>query len=93
MAKGSQAKENLIARIVENLPDGTYIGCYDKKHYFWSQEDGEKIQVCMSLTCPKTPIETENMEDSEDGVIISDSPKFTEEEQMRIQNLFESCGL
>lgn len=55
-ARGNKAKENLINKIIESLPQGTYVGCYDKKYYFWSEEDGEKIQVAFSLTVPKNPV-------------------------------------
>ena len=52
MAKGNQAKENFINKIISENKD-IYIGCYEKKHYFWSTENGEKIQVAITMTCPK----------------------------------------
>lgn len=57
MAKGAKAKDNLIKKIIAAVGDN-YIGEYDKKYYFWSEEDGENIQVSISMTCPKNPIVT-----------------------------------
>ena len=56
MAKGTLAKDNLIKLMAASLPAGTYIGEFDKKHYFWSEEGGEKVQIAISMTCPKTPV-------------------------------------
>lgn len=55
-AKGTEAKEKLIKSFIEASGDN-YIGISDKKYYFWSFENGEKVQVAVSLTCPKTPVE------------------------------------
>ena len=55
-AKGTLAKENLIKKMAAALPAGTYIGEFDKKHYFWSEENGEKMQIAISMTCPKNPV-------------------------------------
>lgn len=57
MAKGNKAKENLMNRMIEALKD-SYVGTEDgKKFYFTSEEDGMPMQVCVSMTCPKTPFE------------------------------------
>ena len=56
-AKGSIAKDNLIKRFATAVGDD-YIGTSDdgKKFYFWSAENGEKVQVAVSMTVPKTPV-------------------------------------
>lgn len=55
MAKGTIAKENLMARFKMALGND-YIGTEDdKKFYFWSTENGEKVQVAITMTVPKTP--------------------------------------
>ena len=56
MAKGSIAKENLIKRFVTAVGED-FICEKDKKFYFWSTENGERVQVAVSMTVPKTPIE------------------------------------
>lgn len=56
MAKGSIAKENLIKRFAAAVGED-YICEKDKKFYFWSTENGERVQVAIALTVPKTPVE------------------------------------
>lgn len=56
MARGSIAKENLIKRFATAVGDD-FICERDKKFYFWSTENGERIQVAVSMTVPKTPVE------------------------------------
>ena len=58
-AKGTIAKEN-VAKAIANAFGSNYLGEYDKKYYVWSEENGEKVQVAISMTCPKTPIGNEN---------------------------------
>ena len=55
MAKGAQAKEALIKRFAAAV-GADYCGEADKKYYFWSQENGERVQIAVSMTCPKTPV-------------------------------------
>lgn len=44
-----------------------WIGEVDKKYYVWSQENGSKIQVCISMTIPKNPVGEENVQPSIGG--------------------------
>ena len=53
MAKGNFAKEEVMKKIIECFgQDQAFI--YDKKLYITTKEDGAPIQVCLTLTCPKT---------------------------------------
>lgn len=61
MAKGTLAKQNLIKRFATVLGKD-YLGTDGTKHYFMSEENGEKIQVAISMTCPKTPFGGSNGE-------------------------------
>ena len=55
MARGNQAKAEVIEKIIETFgQDNTIL--YDKKLYITTKEDGAPIQVCLSLTCPKTMV-------------------------------------
>ena len=56
MAKGQEAKDRVVKKIQE-IFGADFIGEYDKKIYVYSQEKGEKMQVAISLTCPKVPID------------------------------------
>ena len=107
MAKGNEAKEKLINKIIDAL--GTsYQGNYDKKYYFTEQENGEQIQIAISLTCPKTLIEFDNSIQTTSGDWdFSDEPKvnntvavanaapaeITEEEKQNLADLMARLGL
>lgn len=56
--KGTVAKAKVIEKIKEAL-GADFIGEVDKKVYVWADDGGEKIQVALSLTCPKVPIEVD----------------------------------
>jgi hypothetical protein len=55
MAKGTIAKQNVINKIAQSF-GADYIGEVDKKIYVWAEENGEKVQIALSLTCPKTAV-------------------------------------
>lgn len=55
MAKGAEAKANVVKKIQAAF-GADFVGEYDKKIYVWAQENGEKIQIAISMTCPKNPI-------------------------------------
>ena len=56
MARGNDAKNEVIRRLQEAF-GSDYIGEVDKKHYVWANENGEKLQIAIALTCPKTFVE------------------------------------
>ena len=67
MARGSVAKEEITKKIIEFFGQDKAI-VYDKKIYITTQEDGAPIQVCLSLTCPKTMVGV-------DAVVTTEVPK------------------
>ena len=106
MAKGNIAKENLINKIIESLGE-SYLGTYDKKYYFVMPENGEKVQIAISMTWPKTPVEFATTSDDGGDWDFSDSkPKttpiavsnaapaeITEAEKQNIADLMARLGL
>ena len=52
MAKGNIAKQNVAKKIAEVF-GSDFVGEFDKKLYLWSEENGEKVQIAISMTCPK----------------------------------------
>lgn len=100
MAKGNVAKVNLMNKIIAALGND-YIGEFDKKHYFLSEENGEMIQVAISMTCPKVPIETGAVSApkvTESNVLNfeempSPEVKITDEEKKNIAELMARLGL
>lgn len=61
MARGSEAKEWVAKKIIECFGQENVIE-YDKKLYITTKENGEKIQVALTLTCPKTLISPSGVE-------------------------------
>lgn len=56
MAKGAIAKDTLMKRFITAV-GADYCGTEDgKKFYFMSTENGERVQVAVSMTVPKTPV-------------------------------------
>lgn len=103
MARGAEAKENLINKII-SAPNIEYIGEYDKKHYFWSEENGEKIQIAIAMTCPKNPVavidnniggdlDFENMDKAEVRPTTFEPAEITQEEKDKVAELIEKLGL
>ena len=56
MAKGALAKEDVAKKLAAAF-GADYLGEYDKKYYVYGYENGEKVQIAIAMTCPKTPVE------------------------------------
>ena len=103
MAAGTEAKEKIINKIIAALGEA-YIGEYDKKYYFLSEENGTKKQVAISLTCPKNPIGTVDMSSAfGDGLDFEAEPvvaqtkfepaEITQEEKDTLAEMLKRLGL
>lgn len=62
-AKGNVAKATVIEKIKEIFGEN-FIAEVDKKAYVWADDGGERIQIAITLTCPKVPIEAPNVSTS-----------------------------
>ena len=101
-AKGTIAKEQVIKKLQEAFGED-FIGEYDKKIYVYAKENGEKVQVALSLTCPKVPIAAFgivpsgklNFEEPEKNIAVAAQPtvEYTAEERKNIEDLLASLGL
>ena len=104
MAKGAIAKQNVINKLQAAF-GADYIGEYDKKWYVWSQEKGERVQIAISLTCPKVPVEVSNAPVAGDFNFEDDAPttvvaaggfqpaEITEDERDKVRDLMKVLGL
>lgn len=100
MAKGAVAKENAAKKMAEVF-GSNWIGEYDKKYYIWSEENGEKVQIAISMTCPKTPIGKagaavdSNVLNFEDSVASGGDTKvdITPDEKKNVADLMARLGL
>ena len=107
MARGAIGKQNVINKIKEAF--GTdFIGEYDKKIYVFANDGGEQVQIAISLTCPKNPIQVDASVSLDDGdfdftddtpktskIAVSAAPpaEISEEEKKNIAELMAKLGL
>ncbi len=104
MAKGSIAKEKVEQKIIEAFGDD-FVGISDKKLYVWAEENGERIQVALTLTCPKVMIgggskpEVTSIADSQElnfetmGTITETKSVISEDEKKNIEELMARLNL
>ena len=107
MAKGTIAKQAVIAKLADAFGKD-FIGEHDKKIYVWANDGGEMVQIAMSLTCPKNPIQVDMTVTTSIGDWdFSDNPKvnttvavvnaapaeITAEEKANIADLMAKLGL
>ena len=57
-ARGSLAKEEVAKKIIECFGRENVIEA-DKKLYINTKENGERLQICIALTCPKNLVGVE----------------------------------
>lgn len=104
MARGTIGKQNVINKIKQAF-GADFIGEYDKKLYVWATENGERIQIALSLTCPKVPVAISdnpttgdfNFEDDAPNVVVAagayQPAEITKEERERVNDLMKRLGL
>lgn len=106
MARGNTAKDNVV-KVLKQAFGEDWIGEYSKKYYVWTKENGERIQIAISLTCPKVQIEVADAPVAGDFDFEDDAPanlvaqassestpaQISDEERARINELMAKLGL
>lgn len=104
MAKGANAKVEVQKKIAQAFGNN-YIGEYDKKIYVWANDGGETVQIAISLTCPKVPVEISaapvtgdfNFEDDTPNVVVAagayQPAEISVEERARVNDLMKMLDL
>ena len=104
MAKGNIAKERVMKKIQEAF-GADYVGEYDKKIYLWADDGGNKVQIAISLTCPKVyrgveetgPSELSFDDDETAAASVAENTfqpaEITKEEQDTLEALMKRLGL
>lgn len=102
MAKGTIAKEVITKKLKEAF-GADFIGEVDKKIYIQAPENGEMVQIAISMTCPKTPVAVSNgpavrngMIDFEaEGTLVAPaaSTEISTEERETIEEMMKRLGL
>ena len=105
MAKGTIGKQQVADKIKAAFGQD-WIGEYDKKYYVWATENGERIQIAISMTCPKVQVEIAapttatgdfNFEDDAPAAPIVATgfapAEITDEERARVVEMMKALGL
>lgn len=102
--RGTNAKENIIKKLEASFGED-FVGVFDKKVYLWADDGGEKVQIALAMTCPKTnvsPVKTYRdggLDFGEEASAAAVAPKqftpaeFTQEERDIINELVNSLGI
>lgn len=106
MAKGAIAKELVEKKIIAAF-GADYVGTVDKKIYVQAMENGESVQIAISLTCPKIPITVDNtvqigdynFEDPTPSIVTTSAAggfvaaEISDEERANVAALMSRLGL
>ena len=98
MARGSIAKEN-VENIIKQAFGEDFVTVQDKKLYVWANDGGERVQISISLTCPKTFVgeESGKLEFAADANPVEASDftpaAITKEETETLEALMKKFGL
>lgn len=102
MAKGAIAKKEIMQKIIEMFP-GSFLYNNDKEVRINSTEEGNPVQIKITLTCAKIPVENESENVSKifkkmnsNAIEFKDTPKPqdivepTEEEKANLKVLLDN---
>lgn len=102
MAKGAKVKAEVYKKILEMFP-GSFMYNSDKELRIPVTEDGEPIQLKLTLTVSKTPVENDNAvataAEQDEGSFPSPvgspaaTPQVSDEEKQTLQAMMERLGL
>lgn len=92
MARGDAAKVQ-VGNMIRQAFGANYVGYADRKHYVWANDGVEKVQIAISLTCPKTGIDGGSAIITSGGRDFSEPAQISEKEQQDILDLMKKLGL
>lgn len=96
--RGTEAK-NYVTKKIQEAFGPSFLGIVDKKLYVSVKENGENLQVAISLTCPKENLEFAVNDATQNGGAVSSqnggagSAHFTAKEIETIGELMKRVGL
>ena len=101
MARGAEAKAQVENKIREAFgKDFVGVDLSTKKIYVNGYENGETVQVCIALTCPKTPfgvvengVNFDNLAGEAQSPDVFQPAEITNEETERVRKMMEKFGL
>lgn len=95
-ARGTVAKQEVTEKLREAFGDN-FIGEYEKKIYVWANDGGDRVQIAITLTCPKIQIETGTVSADSDPAFptaaSAQSIEFTDQEKKNLEDLMARLNL
>lgn len=98
MARGAVAKA-VVEEKIRNAFGKDFIGIdpSTKKLYVQADEDGEKVQIAITMTCPKTPFTVDGEDSFPTGNFaepdVFKPAQITNEELDNVRHLIKELGL
>lgn len=98
MAARGQIAKNYVEDMIKKAFGKDFVGISDKKLYVVAPENGEKIQIAITLTCPKTPVaigadSKDDYDFERDDSVAKPQIEFTQEERDTVAELMRELGL
>ena len=92
--KGAEAKVKVAQKLAEAFGED-WIGEVEKKYYVWVKEGAERVQIAISLTCPKNMVgEAANSPvESTSGFPTVATNEITQDERDKISSMMAALGL
>ena len=95
-ARGTVAKQEVTEKLREVFGDN-FIGEHEKKIYVWANDGGDRVQIAITLTCPKVQIETGEVSADSDSAFpttaSAQSIEFTDQEKKNLEDLMARLNL
>ena len=101
MAKGADSKKIVEDALIAALKDN-YVGTFDKKIYFEFKEARERVQIAVTMTCPKTLVCAGPAQNSGEAGFPTPNPAvssteppaaFSEKDNAEVERLMRVLGL
>ena len=89
MARGTESKAIIVEKILQTFP-GSFS--YDKEIRIPMQENGETVQIKVTLTAAKTNVEVNSTSAAEKTINVENKP-ITQEEKNQVVDLIARLGL
>lgn len=95
-ARGTVAKQEVTEKLKEAFGNN-FIGEHEKKIYIWANDGGDRVQIAITLTCPKVQIETSEVSADSNSAfptaVSAQSIEFTDQEKKNLEDLMARLNL
>ena len=101
LARGAIAKQ-VITKKLQDTFGADFLGEMDKKIYLQAPENGEMVQIAISMTCPKNTIEVSHAPvvkngmidfEAQDAKIAAHTTEISEDERATVAEMMKRFGL